>query len=195
MTSIALFVTSADPPTAGHQQILNWLSYQFDRVLVWASDNPFKQHQTPIEHRASMLQLLIDDIEPHRANIHCDQALSHPKTLFTVQRSQQRYPEASFTLVVGSDLLEQLPTWYRVDELLSQVKLLVVPRPGYPVHPTALARLRQMEAQVEVADLTGLPVSSSAYRNEGDLTVITPPVKAYIHREHLYTCQDVPNLT
>ncbi|MGF1514031.1 MAG: nicotinate-nucleotide adenylyltransferase [Elainellaceae cyanobacterium] len=194
MTSIALFGTSADPPTAGHQQILNWLSYRFDRVLVWASDNPFKHNQTPIEHRASMLRLLISDIEPHRTNIHCDQALSNPRTIVTVQRARQRYPEADFTLVVGSDLIQQLPTWYRSRELLGQVRLLVVPRPGYPIHQISLAQLRQLSDQVEVADLTGLPVSSSSYRDAGDSTVITPPVKAYIHREHLYTCQDVPNI-
>lgn len=189
MTSIALFGTSADPPTAGHQQILGWLSHRFDRVLVWASDNPFKHHQTPIEHRASMLRLLIDDLDPHRSNIHCDQGLSNSRTLVTVARSRQRYPEADLTLVVGSDLLDQLHSWYRVDDLLSQVQLLVVPRPGYPVRSAPLAHLRQMGAIVELADLTGLPVSSSAYREAGDLTAITPPVKAYIHREHLYTCQ------
>ncbi|NET52841.1 MAG: nicotinic acid mononucleotide adenylyltransferase, partial [Merismopedia sp. SIO2A8] len=35
MTTLALFGTSADPPTAGHQQILRWLSYQYDHVIVW----------------------------------------------------------------------------------------------------------------------------------------------------------------
>ena len=42
---IALFGTSADPPTAGHQKILRWLSEGYDRVAVWAADNPFKCHQ------------------------------------------------------------------------------------------------------------------------------------------------------
>ncbi|MEB3359363.1 MAG: nicotinate-nucleotide adenylyltransferase [Synechococcales bacterium] len=191
MTQIALFGTSADPPTAAHQQILKWLSYHYDRVLVWASDNPFKTHQTPLEHRATMLRLLISDLEPPRPNVVLDQALSSPRALVTVQRSQQQFPEANFTLVVGSDLISQLPTWYRVETLLQQVKLLVVPRPGHPLAADALGGLRQMGGDVAIADLTGLPVSSTAYREAGDTTGITPPVEAYIHREQLYACQDV----
>jgi len=36
-----LFGASADPPTAGHQAILSWLSELLrDWVAVWAADNP-----------------------------------------------------------------------------------------------------------------------------------------------------------
>lgn len=43
MTRVALFGTSADPPTVGHQAILRWLSEHYDQVAVWAADNPFKK--------------------------------------------------------------------------------------------------------------------------------------------------------
>ena len=42
MKSVALFGTSADPPTSGHGAILGWLSQHYDQVAVWAADNPFK---------------------------------------------------------------------------------------------------------------------------------------------------------
>ncbi len=190
MTHIALFGTSADPPTAGHQQILNWLSYHVDEVAVWASDNPFKTHQTPLSHRAAMLQLLIVDIEPPRYNIHLRQELSSPRAIVTVERARLHWPEAEFTLVVGSDLIRQLARWYRVEDLFEQVKLLVVPRPGYPLQDSDLEQLRHQGAHVAIADMTGLPVSSTAYRQAGDPNAITPPVEAYIHREQLYECQD-----
>lgn len=190
MLTIALFGTSADPPTAGHQQILNWLSYQYDDVWVWASDNPFKQHQTPLEHRAAMLSLLIADIQPPRYNIHCDQRLSSPRALVTVERAQERWPGANFTLVVGSDLMGKVLSWYKAETLLRQVKLLVIPRPGYAIDTDAATRLREAGATVAIADMTGLPVSSTTYRQERDPTTITPPVQAYIHKEQLYECQD-----
>lgn len=190
MIKIALFGTSADPPTAAHQQILNWLSHHFDEVAVWASDNPFKSHQTALEHRAAMLRLLIEDIYPPRYNIHYHPELSNPRALITVERAKQRWGRAQFTLVIGSDLVEQLPRWYHIEDLLKQVNLLVVPRPGYPLLEGALMRLREMKARVAIADLTGLPVSSSAYREEGDSDMLTPPIEAYIHREKLYACQD-----
>ncbi|MBE9182317.1 nicotinate-nucleotide adenylyltransferase [Oculatella sp. LEGE 06141] len=191
MTSIALFGTSADPPTAGHQKILCWLSYHYDWVMVWASDNPFKTHQTPLEHRAAMLRLLIEDIDPPRHNIQLRTELSNPRALMTAQTAHEYWSEAELTLVIGADLVEQLPRWYRVEELMQLVQLLVVPRPGYVLRQENLERLRQMGATVSIADLTVPDVSSTAYREEGDSDVIIPPIEAYIHREQLYECQDV----
>ncbi|MCU0517558.1 MAG: nicotinate-nucleotide adenylyltransferase [Oscillatoria sp. Prado101] len=190
MVKIALFGTSADPPTIGHQKILSWLSQHFDSVAVWASDNPFKPGQTPLEHRQRMLQLLIDEISPHRHNIAVCSELSDRKTLTSVERAGQRWPQAEFTLVIGSDLLLQLPRWYRAEELLRQVKLLVVPRRGYALDQAGIDQLRQMGTEVRVAQLSPPAVSSTAYRENGDTEALTPPVEAYIHREHLYACQD-----
>lgn len=188
MPSIALFGTSADPPTAGHQAILIWLAEHFDQVAVWASDNPFKQHQTPLDHRATMLQLLIEDIYPPRQNLRLMQEFSSPRALITVGQACQRWPEADFTLTIGSDLVTQLPRWYQIEDLLQQVKLLIVPRPGYVISEADLASLRQVGASLTVADLEVPAVSSTAYRIEGDPEIVTPPIEAYIHREHLYEC-------
>lgn len=192
MISIALFGTSADPPTAGHQSILAWLADRYDWVAVWASDNPFKSHQTPLEHRATMLQLLIDDIYPPRQNIQLRPDLSSPRALITVERAKQHWSEAELTLVIGADLVEQLPRWYRVEDLLRQVKLLIVPRSGYSIEEADLQPLRQLGADVTIADLAVPAVSSTTYREEGDPEVVTPPIEAYIHREQLYECQDAP---
>ncbi len=190
---IALFGTSADPPTAGHQAILIWLSQHYDWVAVWAADNPFKSHQTPLEHRAAMLKLLICEIEPSRDNIGFHPELSSFRTVETVEKAEERWgPEAELTLVIGSDLVSQLPRWYRVEDLLRQVQLLVVPRPGYVIEESPLTGVRQLGGNIAIADLTGPDVSSTAYRENGDKEALTPPIEAYIHREHLYKCQDAP---
>ncbi|MCG5059605.1 MAG: nicotinate-nucleotide adenylyltransferase [Limnoraphis sp. WC205] len=182
---IALFGTSADPPTSGHQNILRWLSQQFDQVVVWASDNPFKSHQTPIEHRTTMLKILIEDISPHD-NIALHQELSSRRTLETVQGVKQYWPEAELHLVVGSDLIGQMPNWYKIEGLLSQVNLLVVPRPGYQVEEEKIKALQQLGGNVAIASITGLPVSSSNYRKKGDPETLTPAIQAYIEHHHLY---------
>ena len=188
---IALFGTSADPPTAGHQAILCWLAARYDRVAVWAADNPFKSQQTPLHHRAQMLQLLIAEIKPQRQNIGFYQELSSHRTLETVEKAQQ-WGQVELTLVIGADLIEQLPRWYLIKDLLQQVQLLVIPRPGYGIEESDLARLRELGAKIAIADLTGLDVSSTAYRDRCDPEAVTPQVKAYIHQQHLYKCQDAP---
>lgn len=184
---IALFGTSADPPTAGHQAILQWLSDHYDWVAVWASDNPFKEHQTPLSHRLAMLGLLIEAIDPPRQNIGLQEELSHRRSLVSVRKAKEIWgPEADYTLAIGSDLVQQIRTWYRARELFQEVQLLVVPRPGYPVFEEDLALLRRQGATCTVADLNVPAVSSTTYRETGDKTVIPKSIKNYICREHLY---------
>ncbi|MDP8963104.1 MAG: nicotinate-nucleotide adenylyltransferase [Cyanobacteriota bacterium] len=193
MVNIALFGTSADPPTSGHQSILNWLSHHYDHVAVWASDNPFKSHQTPLEHRSKMLRLLIEEIA--QPNISLYQTLSSSRTLETVECAREHWgTQVDLTLVIGADLVTQMPRWYQIEKLLSQVQLLVVPRPGYEINETGIEELRKLGTNVAIADLEAPAVSSTAYREKGDTEVLTPPVEDYIHKEHLYACQDAaPN--
>ena len=183
---IALFGTSADPPTAGHQTILNWLGEHYDLVVVWASDNPFKDHQTTLQHRSQMLQVAIDEIEPKKPNIRLYQKLSDRRTLITVQKARKIWKDAEFTVVIGSDLVQQITKWYHIEELLKQVKILVVPRPGYSITECDLEALRNLGAKCTIATLNAPRVSSSAYRLEQDKAVITPAVENYIRKQNLY---------
>ncbi|PSN77398.1 nicotinic acid mononucleotide adenylyltransferase [filamentous cyanobacterium CCP4] len=190
---IALFGTSADPPHRGHAAILAWLATQFDHVAVWTANNPFKAHQTDLGDRFRMLELLIDelDVAPRRVQVHPE--LSHMRTVVTLERARQIWPNAQFSLVVGADLVEQLPTWHRAEEIFAAVDILVIPRPGYDLTEAGLADLRQ-HTSVTVAAMPAIDVSSSRYRQCDDAPdpasapKLTPAVQAYISQHHLYPC-------
>ncbi len=187
MYKIALFGTSADPPTAGHQSILRWLARHYDLVVVWASDNPFKQHHTTLQHRTEMLRLTIAEIDTSQNNISLHPELSDRRTLVTVNKAREKWgKESEFTLVIGSDILTQITSWYRIQELLTEVKILVVPRPGYTINETDLEALKNIGGRCEIATLNAPKVSSSAYRLKGDDSVLTPAVENYILRQDLY---------
>jgi nicotinate-nucleotide adenylyltransferase len=200
---IALFGTSADPPTLGHQRILQWLSTQFDHVAVWASDNPFKNHRASLADRHNLLQCLIADCQqaddyprpptssalgsPLRPTpLRLQPDLSYPRSLDTLAAAQQRWPEARFTFVIGSDLLPQIANWYQADRLLGQVQLLVIPRPGAPIVTTDRHRVEALGSPITIAPISGLPISSSAYRS-GDRQTVSPRVAHYIQTHQLYT--------
>lgn len=188
---IALFGTSADPPTKGHQIILQWLSKNFDLVAVWAANNPFKSHATDLVMRMAMLEILIQEIYPPANNIKILPEISSHRTIETWQKAHQKWPEAEFTLIVGSDLIEQLPHWYKSQELLTHVNLLIIPRPGYmdpQEHFTEhLNQLKQLGARIQIAALIGLDVSSSTYRSTGDRQSLTPQIMDYIAENNLYS--------
>jgi nicotinate-nucleotide adenylyltransferase len=194
---IALFGTSADPPTYAHARILEYLCEHYDRVAIWAANNPFKSNQTPLCHRHQMLQLLINHClinycqlaRAHpgdRLELHPE--LSHPRTWHTLNQAQARWPDAQFTLVIGADILPQIITWYQAADLLRQVKLLVIPRPGYPIRPTDCAPLEAMTIAITIANLATPAIASSDYRPQPNRKpdLIPPNVQAYIDREQLY---------
>ncbi|MGD1912925.1 MAG: nicotinate-nucleotide adenylyltransferase [Rivularia sp. (in: cyanobacteria)] len=188
---IALFGTSADPPTAGHQGILVWLSHHYDYVAVWAANNPFKSHLTSLENRVEMLRLLIADIIIPRQNVNLEQELSHLRTVTTVENAKQRWGnDTEYFVVIGSDLLSQLQRWYRIEDLLQSASVLVVPRPGYAIDRDSLENIHKLGGTIDVANITGLDVSSTKYREHGDPQALTPSVAAYINQKHLYECQD-----
>lgn len=185
MKKIALFGTSADPPTIGHQTILHWLSQHYDRVVVWASDNPFKQQQTPLQCRNQMLQLVVDDLGLNNINLHPE--FSDRYTLISVNKARQKWGEKlELSLVIGSDLLPQIHSWYCIAELLEQVKLLIVPRLGYDIDTADLANLNCLGGEYAIASLEVAEVSSSNYRVQQDQSLVTPAVRDYIEQRNLY---------
>ncbi|WP_034937711.1 nicotinate-nucleotide adenylyltransferase [Gloeocapsa sp. PCC 73106] len=187
MLKIALFGTSADPPTAGHQEILIWLSQNYDQVGVWASDNPFKQHQTSLAQRLEMLGLLIEEISTPRDNIVLREELSDRRSLISVNRARVIWGEqAEYSIVIGSDLVRQIQSWYNIQELLQKVKILIVPRLGYQLEAQELASLSNLGGDYSIAEFQVPPVSSSSYRQNGDQTVLTQSIANYITKYNLY---------
>jgi nicotinate-nucleotide adenylyltransferase len=193
--NIALFGTSADPPTIGHAAILKYLTAHFDHVAVWAADNPFKPQQTSLAQRHHMLRLLVEDqqIDTQLLQIHPE--LSYPRTWMTLEKAQQIWPNAQFTLVVGADLVRQIMHWYRAADLLQAVRLLVIPRQGYELYEADLQAIRALGTPITIAHITPPKASSSEYRKQGQrsLPYLTPNIQAYIEREQLYAWQvDIP---
>ena len=185
--TIALFGTSADPPTAAHRAILEWLSAHYDWVAVWASDNPFKAHGTSLKHRMAMLKLLIESIDNPRKNISFHEELSYLRSLFSLTKAKEIWgSEVEYTLVIGSDLIKQMRQWYRVEELLKQVHILIFSRPGYLIEGEDLVALEAIGGNYAIADLKLPDISSTIYRKTQDTTIVLPAIKDYICREHLY---------
>ena len=187
MENIALFGTSADPPTIGHQTILRWLSQHYDQVVVWASDNPFKQDQNLLQYRADMLQLTIADLNLSQTNISLHPELSDRYTFITVNKAREKWGQnTEFSLVIGSDILGQITNWYRIEELLAQVKVLIVPRLGYSIKEADLNLLKEIGGKFAIATLNAPKVSSSTYRLHKDKSLVTPSVRDYIYQHKLY---------
>jgi nicotinate-nucleotide adenylyltransferase len=189
-TKIALFGTSADPPTAGHQSILRWLSYRFDLVAVWAADNPYKNRQLSLDDRMEMLRLSIAEIKPPKHNLQVYPELSDRRTLNTVNKAREIWGDRrEYTLVIGADLVRQICNWYRIEEIFELTNLLVIPRLNYQISIDDLLAIEKLGGKWSIANLDTPNVSSSNYRLEKESTAISPAVARYIEQKGLYDRQ------
>jgi nicotinate-nucleotide adenylyltransferase len=192
---IALFGTSADPPTYAHQQVIDWLGQRFALVAVWAADNPDKTHGATLAQRTAMLERLVAELPPSGVGVYPE--LSDRYTINSVSQARSIWPSARLSLVIGGDLVEQIESWHRAAELLAQVDLVVVPRPGWTVSPTTWQRLQRTERQRRIiTELETADVSSSAMRRSIQTTAgqqgLTPAVREYIQTTGLYQVDPVP---
>ena len=181
---IALLGTSADPPTRGHQALLQGLLGLYGTVATWASDNPMKQHGAPLGMRAQLLQALVNEIGDARLKL--EQNLSSPFTVTTLERAETLWPSRELIVVVGSDLAAQIPRWRKADQWLSQCRLAIAPRQGWPLQPAALDALRNLGAQLDLLDLTIPASASSQLRQAPESSQVPTSVWPLLLEHNLY---------
>lgn len=171
--AIALFGTSADPPTEGHRVLLQGLLSLYPRVATWASDNPQKHHGAPLALRAELLGALVAAIRDPRLSL--EQELSSPWAIETLERAARRWPGEPLVFVVGSDLVAQIPRWRQASRLLAGCRLAIAPRGGWPVRSEELDALRRLGARLEVLDLQVPATASSRVRQQAASAPRTSP--------------------
>jgi len=181
---IALLGTSADPPTCGHQALLEGLLERFPRVATWASDNPMKRHGAPLEQRAELLEALVRAIGDPRLEL--AQELSSPWAITTLERAAQRWPGAELVFVVGSDLAGQIPRWKQASTVVQRCRLAIVPRRGWPLRDEQLEALRALGGRVDVLPLEVPATASTEARRQPLCDQIPEAVWPLLLQHNLY---------
>jgi nicotinate-nucleotide adenylyltransferase len=182
--AIALLGTSADPPTCGHQALLEALLERYPRVATWASDNPMKRHGAPLAARSALLAALVGAIADPR--LEHAQDLSSPWAITTLERAAARWPSQELIFVVGSDLAGQIPSWKQADAVLRRGGRATGPRAGGPPHPADLAALEALGAHIELLPLTVPASTSTALRQRPDPAGIPAAVWPVLLQHNLY---------
>lgn len=188
-----------DPIHLGHLLVAELAAAALDLQTVLftpAGDPPHKQAQpkTPAYHRRAMVELAIAD---NSTFVLCPLDLERPGphySLDTVRLIRARYHllgEECF-FIIGSDSLEDLPTWHRPAELLTLCRLAVLKRPGYRPDLAALEQLLPgIGERVDWVDgpLIGLSATAIRARARGGQSIryqVPPAVQEYIAREGVY---------
>lgn len=138
MPTIGLFFGSFNPIHTGHLIIANYMANYTDLDEVWlvvSPHNPLKQKDTLINmyDRLEMVNLALDHAEHVRSST-IEFSLPQPSyTIDTLIHLKEKHPAMDFALIMGSDNLLSLKKWKNYEIILRDYRILVYPRPDYPV--------------------------------------------------------------
>ena len=181
---IALFGTSADPPTIGHKKILEELSNIYSCVITYASDNPKKKHKENIFFRNLLLKSLIKDI--NNPKIIFNQKISSQWAIESIEECKKIYPFSKIDFVIGSDLITEIFSWKNFDKIIHTVELLIIKREGYPIGSKTLKMLKTNKVIFEISSLNIPNISSSMVRLNNNYSDLPKSLIDIVKKNNLY---------
>jgi len=183
---IGLFFGSFNPIHIGHKVIASYLVdfTDLDKVmLVVSPQNPLKQKISLLDqyHR---LQIIRAEIEDNPKLEVSDIEFDMPKPSYTIDtlvRLKEKYPENNYSIIMGSDNLQNFHKWKNYEQILEDYSVYVYPRPGYEISGS----------HKNIHIIEGVPqmeISSSFIRKsikEGKDISYLMPEKAWIYTDEM----------
>jgi nicotinate-nucleotide adenylyltransferase len=197
---LGVYGGSFDPVHKGHiylaQGALN--EFDLDKVLMMVpADPPHKLFRglTGAEHRFNMVKLAI---KGHDSIIASDLEMRREGATYTYRTlelvSEQYGPQTKLYLIMGEDMLIDLPRWKNAERIMQLSDIIAAARPGTEFYQAGRydAFVEEYKHKIHIAHFKGPDISSTqvrericAGRDVKDL--ITPEVEAYIRMNGLYS--------
>jgi len=169
MQQIGVFGASFNPPTCGHQDVINQALTYFDEVLLVPSlSHPFQKSLAPIEHRLAMLRIFLSHWHPQPAgkivkifNVESVVQAMHPgkepiytydvlSTLNTLYMANQKPFQLRFIIGPDNASPKVWKKFYRFDEIEKNWPLFIA-KEHIPIHSTLVKETILQLAQDEQA--------------------------------------------
>jgi len=182
--SIALFGTSADPPTIGHKKILEELSKIYAFTISYVSNNPKKKHIEDISIRSHLLKTLIDDLD--NPKILFNQKISSQWALESIKKCKEIYKFNNLDFVIGSDLIKDIFYWKDFDKIILEVSFFIILREGYPVESNTLKMLETYRVKFKISTIKTPNISSSKFRLNFNCSNLPSSLIDIVKRNNLY---------
>ena len=185
---IAIVGGTFDPIHLGHLKIISEIAKKFAKVIVIPTGEPWLKAAKPIatgEQRVAMAQTAVNSLNlADQVQVSAIEVKrSGPSyAIDTVNELTKVYPEASFTLVLGSDAALNLHKWHRSDELQKLVEVLVVKRVS--VEPSQFP-----EIQIDAPDISSTVIRDKVAHSQEIAELVPPTIATFIKEHHLYGSQ------
>jgi nicotinate-nucleotide adenylyltransferase len=188
--NIGLFFGSFNPPHIGHMAIANYLVEFAGLNQLWfvvSPQNPLKE-QSSLLKEYDRLELVRQAVEGDLRFRVSDVEFRMPKPSYTINTLtylKDKFPDHTFTLIIGSDNLENFQQWKDYGTILGNYRIIVYPRPGFsgesvPGHNN----IRLIEApQMEISSTF---IRDSIRAGKDVRYFVTAPVWEYMDKMNYY---------
>jgi len=132
---IGLYFGSFNPIHHGHLIIASHILYNSDLDQLWfvvSPQNPLKQSAGLLNeyHRLYLVQLSVEEEKNMRA-IDIEFKLPKPSyTIDTLTYLGEKYPDHSFSVIMGSDSFQNISRWKNYEQILKNYRIYIYPRSG-----------------------------------------------------------------
>ena len=165
-----------------------------DRVLlIPAADPPHRGGPVAsAQDRLEMVRLAVRDHEGLEVSDIELRREGPSYTADTLAALTSEMPGSELFLVLGWDAAAELRSWRRPDEVLHLARLLVVPRPGWPLpgevelRAAGIDPARTLLCSVTTPRVDATDIRERARRGEPLQGLVEPVVEAYLRRRRLY---------
>ncbi len=182
--SIALFGTSADPPTIGHKKILEELSRIYAFTISYVSNNPNKKHIEDISIRSHLLKTLIEDLD--NPKILFNQSVSSQWAIDSIKKCKEIYEFNNLDFVIGSDLIKDIFYWKNFDKIILEVNFFIILREGYPIESKTLKMLENYKVKFKISTIKIPDTSSSQFRLNFNCSNLPTALIDIVKKNNLY---------
>lgn len=133
-------------------------------------------------HRLKMLELAIEGIEGLEIETIELERKGISYTYDTMLLLNERDPDTDYYFIIGSDMVDYLPKWHRIDELVEIVQFVGVQRPRYK----AGTSYPVIWVDVPLMDISSSMVRDFVAKGRTPNFMLPKPVLDYIKKEGLY---------
>lgn len=140
---VGIFSGSFNPVHIGHLALANYICEYEGLDELWfmvTPHNPLKEEKELMDDtfRLELVKLAIEGYPKFRAS-DFEFHLPRPSyTIHTLDALKRTYPHCIFSLIIGADNWMLFPRWYESERILAENRIVIYPRPGYPIDAASL---------------------------------------------------------
>ncbi|KIY22074.1 nicotinate-nucleotide adenylyltransferase [Mesobacillus subterraneus] len=187
MKKVGILGGTFNPPHTGHLVIANEVLQTYGLDEIWFMPNQVPPHKIvdlPISNsdRLRMIELAIADNHKFRLETKELDRSGPSYTYETMKILKDNNKDIDFYFIIGGDMVEYLPKWRKIDELLKMVKFVGVSRPSYSME----TNYDILFAETPQMDISSRMIRERVKAGRSTRYLLPESVRIYIEEHGLY---------